>query len=216
MAVRGLGRAAVAATVVGDHAVAVLHEEHHLGVPVVGTERPAVVEHDRLTAAPVLVEDLRAVLGGDEGHVSLLWSRGRHGRRLRQRGPPATLMRRSGLPFTVSVRCHGASDGVESRSGAVTTRTCWHVGAPVLAFPLRCLSGSRRGTCPPHLANVGRWFELRVGLGGGNPVYGSAGDDAMRAARISIGAADRLRSFHAFRAVVPFDRPPLPLAVVGS
>ena len=69
VAVRGLGRAAVTATVVGDDAVAVQHEEHHLGVPVVGAERPSVVEHDRLTAAPVLVEDLRAVLGGDEGHV---------------------------------------------------------------------------------------------------------------------------------------------------
>ena len=69
VAVRGLGRAAVTATVMSDDAVAAQHEEHHLGVPVVGTERPSVVEHDRLTAAPVLVEDLRAVLGGDEGHV---------------------------------------------------------------------------------------------------------------------------------------------------
>ena len=38
VAVRGLARAAVSATVMGDDAVAVLHEEHHLGIPVVGTE----------------------------------------------------------------------------------------------------------------------------------------------------------------------------------
>ena len=36
VAVRRLGRAAVAAAVVGDHAIAVIEEEHHLGVPVVG------------------------------------------------------------------------------------------------------------------------------------------------------------------------------------
>src|ERR671918_227916 len=69
VAVRSLGRAAVTATVMSDDAVAAQHEEHHLGVPVVGTERPSVVEHDRLTAAPVLVEDLGPVLGCDKRHV---------------------------------------------------------------------------------------------------------------------------------------------------
>jgi hypothetical protein len=61
------------------YAVAAQHEEHQLGVPVIGTQRPSVMEHDRLTAAPVLVEDLGAVLGGDEGHVSTSW--GDQGRR---------------------------------------------------------------------------------------------------------------------------------------
>ena len=45
-----------------------LEEEQHLRVPVVGRQRPAVAEHDGLTLAPVLVEDLNAVLGGDRGH----------------------------------------------------------------------------------------------------------------------------------------------------
>ena len=36
MALRRLGRAAVAAPVVGNHAIAVIEEKHHLGVPVVG------------------------------------------------------------------------------------------------------------------------------------------------------------------------------------
>ena len=48
VAVAGLGGAAVAAAVVRDDAVTVLQEEHHLGVPVVGRQRPAVAEDDRL------------------------------------------------------------------------------------------------------------------------------------------------------------------------
>ena len=68
--VADLARPAVAAPVVGDDAVALLDEEEHLGVPVVGAQRPAVVEHDRLGVlrAPVLVEDVGVVLGGDEAH----------------------------------------------------------------------------------------------------------------------------------------------------
>ena len=36
----------MAAAVMGDDAVALDQEEHHLGVPVIGAQRPAVVEHD--------------------------------------------------------------------------------------------------------------------------------------------------------------------------
>ena len=71
VAVAGLGRAAVAAPVMGDDAIAVAEEEQHLRVPVVGRQRPAVAEHDRLARAPVLVEDLDAVLGGDRAHAAL-------------------------------------------------------------------------------------------------------------------------------------------------
>ena len=46
----GLVRAAVTAPVMGDHAIALAEEEHHLVVPVVGAQRPAVVEDDRLGA----------------------------------------------------------------------------------------------------------------------------------------------------------------------
>jgi carbonic anhydrase len=53
----------VLAPVVRDHAVAAPEEEHHLGIPVVGRERPAVAEDDRLALAPVLVEDLAAIRG---------------------------------------------------------------------------------------------------------------------------------------------------------
>ena len=52
VAVGGLARAAVAAPVVGDDAIAALEKEHHLRVPVVGRQRPAMAEHDGLTLCP--------------------------------------------------------------------------------------------------------------------------------------------------------------------
>jgi hypothetical protein len=72
VAVRHLARAAMPAAVMGDDAIAVLEKEQHLGVPVVGRQRPAVAEHDGLTLAPVLVEDLDAVFGCDCGHCCRL------------------------------------------------------------------------------------------------------------------------------------------------
>src|SRR6267143_6038520 len=68
MATADLGGAAMATPVVGDDAIAVLEEEQHLRVPIIGRERPTVAEHNGLTLAPVLVEDLNAVFGGDRVH----------------------------------------------------------------------------------------------------------------------------------------------------
>src|SRR6185503_21313250 len=65
---RGLGRAAVPAPVVRDDAIASLQEEQHLIVPVIGRERPAMMEHDGLPAAPVLIEDLCSVLDSNRAH----------------------------------------------------------------------------------------------------------------------------------------------------
>ncbi len=62
---RGLAGPAMAATVVRDHAEAVLREEQHLAVPSVGAQRPAVRERDDRAFAPVLVVDFGAVLRGD-------------------------------------------------------------------------------------------------------------------------------------------------------
>src|SRR5579859_4091158 len=56
------------APIMGDHPVTTLHEEQHLGVPVVSRQRPAVAEDDRLSGPPVLVEDLRAVGRGHHAH----------------------------------------------------------------------------------------------------------------------------------------------------
>ena len=90
MAVGGLRGAAVAAAVMGDDAIALLEEEQHLVVPVVGGERPAVAEDDGLAGTPVLVEDLDAVFGGDGGHVdsfekSELMPRLKHSRTVQRR-----------------------------------------------------------------------------------------------------------------------------------
>jgi hypothetical protein len=61
----------MAATVDADHAIAMLDKEQHLGVPIIGAERPAMMEDNRLALAPVLVENLSAVLRFDKAHVSL-------------------------------------------------------------------------------------------------------------------------------------------------
>src|SRR6516164_98899 len=63
-----LARAAMATAVMGDDAEAVVQEEQHLRVPVVGRKRPAMTEDNGLTRTPVLVKYLGAVLGGDRGH----------------------------------------------------------------------------------------------------------------------------------------------------
>jgi hypothetical protein len=67
----GLAGPAMPAPVMGDHPEALGQEEEHLCIPVVAAERPAMVKHDRLgiLGAPILVEDVRAVGGGDAAHV---------------------------------------------------------------------------------------------------------------------------------------------------
>ena len=68
MAVGGLAGAAMAAPVMGDDPKTLVQEEHHLRVPVIGRQRPAMAEHDGLTFTPVLVIDLDAVLGLNRCH----------------------------------------------------------------------------------------------------------------------------------------------------
>ena len=68
MAAAGLGGAAMTAPVVGNHPETVAEEKHHLRVPIIGRQRPAVAKHDGLTLAPVLVENFRAVLRLDCTH----------------------------------------------------------------------------------------------------------------------------------------------------
>src|SRR6476660_1406868 len=87
MAAPGLGGATMAAPVVGDDTIAVLEEEQHLRVPIIGRQRPPMAEHDGLTLAPVLVEDLDAVFGRDGRHglvssVESRWLRVAHGSRI--------------------------------------------------------------------------------------------------------------------------------------
>jgi hypothetical protein len=72
VSVGDLRGSAMTAAVVRDDAIAVVEEEQHLRVPVVGRQRPAVGEHDRLSLAPVLVENFGAVARRDKRHLELL------------------------------------------------------------------------------------------------------------------------------------------------
>src|SRR5205807_9848232 len=69
MAASGLGGTAMSAPVVGYDAIAVLEEEQHLRVPIIGRQRPAVAKHDGLTFAPVLAVDLRPIFRRNCRHV---------------------------------------------------------------------------------------------------------------------------------------------------
>src|SRR5579862_6968781 len=62
----------MSAPVVSDHTIALIEEEHHLIVPIVSRERPAVAKHDGLTFAPVLVINFESVFRGNRGHVMTL------------------------------------------------------------------------------------------------------------------------------------------------
>src|SRR5438094_9695630 len=75
MAATGLRGTTMSAPVVGYDAIAVLEEEQHLRVPIIGRQRPAVAKHDGLTFAPVLVADLRPIFRRNCRHVmlSLIW-----------------------------------------------------------------------------------------------------------------------------------------------
>src|SRR5271165_6978274 len=72
MAAARLGRPAMAAPIMCDHAEAMAQEEQHLRIPIVRRERPAVAEYDRLPAAPILVENLGPVPRCDRRHFSSL------------------------------------------------------------------------------------------------------------------------------------------------
>jgi hypothetical protein len=62
----------MAAAVMGDAAISVGNQKEHLVFPGVCAQRPAMAEDCGLSAAPVLVIDLRSVFGRDRGHRILL------------------------------------------------------------------------------------------------------------------------------------------------
>jgi len=61
----------MAAAVMGNDASAAFAEEHHLRVPGIGRQGPAMREDDRLPLAPILVKDPGTVVCGDRGHVRI-------------------------------------------------------------------------------------------------------------------------------------------------
>ncbi len=63
-----LAGSAVAAAVEGDATKATRSHEHHLVVPDIGVERPAVAEDDGRSLAPILVKNFGAVFCRDGAH----------------------------------------------------------------------------------------------------------------------------------------------------
>jgi hypothetical protein len=122
---KGLRRAAMTAAVVGDHPKSVHQEEQHLVVPVVRRQGPAMVEHDRrcVFRSPVLVEDVRSVLGGDMGHgnVSLVGGAANSGIE-RAASPPW----RSPCPGLVAAS--GSNEAARSLQAAVEEGPCPAIG----------------------------------------------------------------------------------------
>src|ERR1700736_2329353 len=68
VAVPRLVGASMPPPVVRDDAIATLPEKQHLPVPVVRGQWPAMGKHDRLSFAPILVINLRAVFSCDCCH----------------------------------------------------------------------------------------------------------------------------------------------------
>ena len=66
--VPGLVGAAMPAAVMRNHAVAALAQKHHLRIPGVAAQRPAVGEDNGLPTAPVLIENPCSILGSKHTH----------------------------------------------------------------------------------------------------------------------------------------------------
>src|ERR1700704_2554030 len=64
-----LRRTPVTAAVMRDDAKAIIQEEHHLRVPIVRAQRPAVREDYGLAFSPILEIDLYTVFGRYRAHV---------------------------------------------------------------------------------------------------------------------------------------------------
>ena len=69
--VRSLAGAAVTAAVVGDASVCTGGQEQHLVLPGIRTQWPSVTKDDLLSRTPVLVANLRTILGRDRTHMML-------------------------------------------------------------------------------------------------------------------------------------------------
>jgi hypothetical protein len=58
-----------------DYPITVVQKKHHLRIPVVCGERPAMVEEQRLTRSPILKVNLRTVFHCNRVHDVSLWFR---------------------------------------------------------------------------------------------------------------------------------------------
>src|SRR5262245_53652505 len=79
--VADLARTAMAAPVMGDDAIALLHEVEQLRIPVVAAQGTAVMQDDSLTRDTGLLKYLNSILCGDRAHLllSFAWVRRKKG-----------------------------------------------------------------------------------------------------------------------------------------
>src|SRR2546430_17199240 len=68
VSVAGLARSSVTSPIMGDDAIAMIQEKHHLGIPLIRTQWPAMTENNRLSVSPILVIDLCSVFCCDCRH----------------------------------------------------------------------------------------------------------------------------------------------------
>src|SRR5271170_939189 len=73
MPVGNLRRPSMAAAIMSNDPIAVVEEEHHLRVPVIARQWPAMAEHDRLTFAPVFEKNPCTIFHRNHVHEILLW-----------------------------------------------------------------------------------------------------------------------------------------------
>src|SRR2546426_12841137 len=71
VSVAGLARSSVTSSIMCDDSIAMIQEKHHLSVPVIRTQRPAMAEDNWLSFSPILVIDLRAVFSRDCRHKNI-------------------------------------------------------------------------------------------------------------------------------------------------
>src|SRR6266481_5892743 len=70
MSAAGLTRATMSASISRNDTIAFAEEKKHLRVPIIRRERPAVTEHNRLSAAPVFIIDVDVLsVFFSDGHI---------------------------------------------------------------------------------------------------------------------------------------------------
>src|SRR5262249_6607656 len=151
--VADLARSAVAAAIVGDDAITFADEVEHLGVPIIGTQRPAVMEHDWLCVprAPILEINLSPVFGGDRAHRT--------------------------SPFRINVwtgSCGPWIQGVRDRM-TVVRQARFGQAQQAVSAPRDPVPSERRRLRPPHGRRMGTTGEWPPATRGSPPAPAKAG-----------------------------------------
>ena len=185
VAIGRLARTSMPAPIMRDDAIAMVQEKHHLRVPVIRSERPAVRKHNRLSFTPVLVENLCTVLRRDRAHVLSSFSGmgngcsvGLFGRCERCDGHAASGsetdagdQERPAGPIDVVCLCfaHGSLRHCAARPVFVLTDVVWRARVSGMYPRSGCTirmtrTDARAGSCVPRRCRVSKQPLYRLGL----------------------------------------------------